>query len=93
VFSSLDTIPTKRPKRSLASNVSALASTAPSNVKKLSRKRFAISLPTLSGCDRFPRCPRRSLDYRRVIRSWFSPMEILTCWRRQSVTTEFRSIM
>jgi len=39
VFSSLDTIPTKRPKRSLASNVSVLASTAPSNVKKLSRKR------------------------------------------------------
>jgi len=26
-----------------------------------------------------PRCPRRSFDYKPVIRWWFSPMEILTC--------------
>ena len=37
VFSSPDTMPMKRPKRTLASNVSALASVAPSSVKKLSR--------------------------------------------------------
>src|SRR5215469_16275651 len=45
------------------------------------------------GCDRFPRCPKRSLDYKRVIRWWFSPMVIRTCWKRRSGTTEFRSIM
>ena len=37
----------------------------------------------------FPRYPRRSLDYKRIIRWWFSPMEILTCCKRRSVTTEF----
>ena len=38
----------------------------------------------------FPEVPE-ALDYKRVIRWWFSPMEILTCWKRQSATTEFRS--
>src|SRR5437588_9581078 len=41
VFSSPDTMPMKRPNRTLASNVSALASVAPSSVKKLSRKRWS----------------------------------------------------
>jgi hypothetical protein len=36
VFSWPDTMPMKRPNRTLASNVSALASVAPSSVKKLS---------------------------------------------------------
>src|SRR5690242_19564597 len=53
--------------------------------------RCATSLPISSGCDRFPRYPRRWLDYKRVIRWWFSPMEILTYWKRPSVTTEFCS--
>ena len=41
VLSSLDIMPMKRPKRSRAANVSAVASTAPSKVKKLSRKRWS----------------------------------------------------
>jgi hypothetical protein len=41
IFSPLDITPMKRPKRSLASNVSALASAAPSRIKKLSRKRWS----------------------------------------------------
>jgi transposase len=36
-----DTMPMKRPKRSLAANVSAQASAAPSSTKKLSRKRWS----------------------------------------------------
>src|SRR5437868_8278046 len=42
VFSSPDTMPMKRPNRTLASNVSALVSVAPSSVKKLSRKRMVL---------------------------------------------------
>src|ERR1700737_1014025 len=42
-------------------------------------------------CDRFQRCPKRSLDYKRVIRWWFSPMAIRTCWKQRSATTEFPS--
>jgi len=49
VFSSLDTIPTKRPKRSLASNVSALASTAPSSVKSGRGISHHCSLPHACG--------------------------------------------
>src|SRR5207248_10308937 len=45
VFSSPDTMPMKRPNRTLASNVSALASVAPSSVKKLSRKRETLGAP------------------------------------------------
>ena len=41
MFSSPDTMPMKRPKQSLASNVSALANAAPSSVKELSRKRWS----------------------------------------------------
>src|SRR5215472_504551 len=42
VFSSLDTMPIKRPKRSLASNISAPASAAPSRTRKLSRNRIVL---------------------------------------------------
>jgi len=53
--------------------------------------RCATSLLISSGCDRFPRYPRRLLDHKCVIRWWFSPMEIPICWKRRSATTELRS--
>jgi hypothetical protein len=46
VFSSADTMPMKRPKRSLASNVSAVASAAPSSIRKLS----VYFLPRVARC-------------------------------------------
>src|SRR5262249_7877618 len=49
--------------------------------------RCTTSLLISSGCDRFQTCPKRSLDYERVIRWWFSPMVIRTCWKRRSATT------
>ena len=47
MFSSADTVPIKRPKRSLAANVSALASAAPSRTKGNFRSRLLERVWTL----------------------------------------------
>src|SRR5262249_54130233 len=53
--------------------------------------RCVTSLLTSSGCDPFPRCPKRLLAYKRVIRWSSSPTVIRTCWKRRSGTMEFPS--
>jgi hypothetical protein len=41
----------------------------------------------------FPEVPEALARLQTVIRWWFSPMAIRTCWRRRSATTEFPSTM